>query len=576
MLAFAVFGMRPRDIDDNEVMDGLVDCGRMTKIDATPLDPYDDVFNCTGTASSGEQLNSRAPPQFAMDATHNMTQNCQYIIFSLWAVNYFAQGFFVHREDQKVDLNTLPERSRRTHRSDHVLEDALVKKEAEFAHKLEHVYRVVKGDHDIRISKVFNDIAVVPVVFSFGLVVYLFFSTPVPELSEEYKDRTKYPNPTAEMYYNSTAHGHEDEVAGYWYGVWLGMSDLSHCMAVLACFSNLNQNTTRRRRALEVAVVFFLSFECVIAGLVPAINLGDSVQGIMFVLAFLLFTGVLLVLKAKDALVKNYSPTELKKHIMKMAIVTFTQLSPIIFLQTEYIGCITRAFYDNDQEKGHPDFSPITVGDGSYCGRIRLGTKSVTFQLCLMLVMAWANGVFTKYSEDELTVENISRLKMSYFNVYQLSMFMTTSMLCLYLFGTRGKSTIFYTAEQGMGGNGDYLLVIYFMWWILIMSDVGRRLYQLYSDEKFMEDLQEEKQQELVEINDPTVKPKLRARKSVWDLQSVASAVNEDDELKAHQENDKKLRKVKIEKARTSKFKRVRKRKSEDNEGFFDFSPGML
>ncbi|GMH95481.1 hypothetical protein TrST_g9576 [Triparma strigata] len=106
------------------------------------------------------------------------------------------------------------------------------------------------------------------------------------------------------------------------------------------------------------------------------------------------------------------------------------------------------------------------------------------------------------------------------------------------------------------------------------MSDVGRRLYQLYGDDKFLEDLHHEQQVELEEIKNPEVEPKRRGRQSLWNLKTVTT-VSECDDLKAEKEHAEEVKKEKM-KGRGTKFKKIKGRKSENHGDFFDFSPGLL
>jgi K+ transporter len=102
------------------------------------------------------------------------------------------------------------------------------------------------------------------------------------------------------MYYNSsTAKQQDDKEAGYYYGVCLAISDLMHVCAILACFSNLNKDITIRRRVMEAIIVIFVAGEVVLLGFQPEVKIADG-GNIMFVLAFLLFSGMLLVLKVSQ------------------------------------------------------------------------------------------------------------------------------------------------------------------------------------------------------------------------------------------------------------------------------------
>ena len=171
--------MRPRDIDDNEANDDKFDCGNLT-----PSDLTSSFTECTD--------GNPAPLRLASDASFGATRNCQYVIFGLWVFNYIVQGFYVHREGRKILLGNLSERSRRKqHRSDHAVEDALVKGETFFIHKIEQMYRVVNGDHDTKISRIYNDMAFVVVAFSFGLAVYLYACIPSLEKEDKFANTTR-------------------------------------------------------------------------------------------------------------------------------------------------------------------------------------------------------------------------------------------------------------------------------------------------------------------------------------------------------------------------------------------------
>ncbi|GMH95484.1 hypothetical protein TrST_g9577 [Triparma strigata] len=321
LLAFAVFGMRPRDIDDNGVMDGLVDCGKFNITDATPLILDDHEFKC----SDGHE----APPQFAIDATFDSTLNCQILIFALWMINYFMQAFYVYRESRKILLGEMSERSRRKqHRSDHVLEDVLIKTETAMVRRIESAYRVSKGDHDIRISRVYSDMAFLIIVFTFSLKIYLVFEA--PELvrgewkSETTVDQKDYA-PSA--YYNSTD-TQASRDAGYWYAYSMATTDLGYIMGLIVVCGNLNKDTHNNiyRRVLEALCVIFLTAKQIMYNYIPGINAVDG-DVINYILGSMVFSGMLLLIKAKNALIANYAPVELKKHIMNMGIVSLTQLT---------------------------------------------------------------------------------------------------------------------------------------------------------------------------------------------------------------------------------------------------------
>ena len=80
----------------------------------------------------------------------------------------------------------------------------------------------------------------------------------------------------------------------------------------------------------------------------------------------------------------------------------------------------------------------------------------MSIQIVMMLLAAWANGVFAKYGDekDEIRIEKVAKLDMNRYHVFQFASFLYTSFVALYLFGTRGESTNPLAKEE----DGDIAL----------------------------------------------------------------------------------------------------------------------
>jgi hypothetical protein len=305
-------------------------------------------------------------------------------------------------------------------------------------------------------------------------------------------------------------------------------------------------------------------------------------------------------------------------------VLTISQLPSIIFLQAEFAGCMWRAYNDTDPDL--PPFSILTVQDGTYCASEYSGTKAISFQITMMLILQFAAGAFAYYGEKEMTMDRISRLDITSVQAVQMMLILVTFVLALYLFGTRGKvsvrlrlvgvwvmpksnfakfsrsqSTLYYTKEQidddDVEAKYNVLRVIFFCWMLMWFADVGQRLRNFFSDKDFLEDLRLSREFELsnsssfsqdissglsmgelsmiksTATNEPVVANK---RSSIWNLKSASSV----SDTSGGEELTEEEQQVKLEMnnaAKTKKFKNAEKRgeMGPDNT-FFDFSPGML
>ena len=138
-----------------------------------------------------------------------------------------------------------------------------------------------------------------------------------------------------------------------------------------------------------------------------------------------------------------------------MTWVLFSQLAPVITLSSEYYGCTVRAEALSAMDNSTV-FSTVSLDKGYYCGKNRSGTRAVSIQIVMMLLAAWANGVFAKYGDekDEIRIEKVAKLDMNRYHVFQFASFLYTSFVALYLFGTRGESTNPLAKEE----DGDIAL----------------------------------------------------------------------------------------------------------------------
>ena len=121
-------------------------------------------------------------------------------------------------------------------------------------------------------------------------------------------------------------------------------------------------------------------------------------------------------------------------------VLTISQLPSIIFLQAEFAGCMWRAYNDTDPDR--PPFSVTNAQDGTYCASEFSGTKAISFQISMMLVLQFAAGAFAYYGEKEMTMDRISRLDITSVQAVQMMLILVTFVLALYLFGTRGKVSV--------------------------------------------------------------------------------------------------------------------------------------
>ncbi|GMH79834.1 hypothetical protein TL16_g08291 [Triparma laevis f. inornata] len=530
LLAFAAFGIRPRENDDAAL--------------------YEDGTGPTGV--------------YKKDATMNAIMNIRYTICTIWIANYCIQGMHVHRAHKShVSGESNHEKKHRKH---HTNLDRfwLARKERQFVKWLEHQLKVPEGDYNIRISRFFTGTAFVFVFISLLMAGATRMS---PEVGEPVVMNCTDASPDLIKKYNLTDSDvcfepmSEDVKHGALYLVgWTCMSDLSHTMAVFVIMSNLNVGQPTYR-VIDVISLLIISIVFVVVGTHP--NFSSDPRLIIYGLLILIFA--YLAIRAKKAMIENFSPVELKKHILTMSLGMVAQLAPVIFLQCEYFGCARRGYEDDDPT--HVGFNIVTLNDGTYCGSVRTGTKSVSFQVAMILVMGFVVGLFIKYSADneDLTIEKISRLRMSRFNVFQLFTFLTTSFLALYLFGTRGKANDYY-AERDYTLQDNCLLGVYLLWFVLLVTEAYTRVASMTNDIVFLADLHKDRAEELQDI-EAGGKEKKRDKKQLWDLNEVNNNKKVKDKQKAFQIENK---------FESGRFKKAKTRGTKGNFEVPDFSPGML
>ena len=161
---------------------------------------------------------------------------------------------------------------------------------------------------------------------------------------------------------------------------------------------------------------------------------------------------------------------------------------------------------------------------------------------------------------------------MNRFHVFQFFSLLLTSLVALYLFGTRGHSTEPLSEDRGRlnstGHRWNMLNCVYMCWFIMFVVDILRRIHQAKNDMEFVEDINNERITDLedVEKRSPKLaKLQLKTRIPLWDLKDNKSAKV----IKADQNCDK------ISAAKSERFKKAKKR-STVKPYDLDFSPGML
>ena len=221
---------------------------------------------------------------------------------------------------------------------------------------------------------------------------------------------------------------HHGAIQGGFWVVCCAAWDFVAVLLTLCYFSNLNK--PRRRDD-----IFFF-----VLVLYPAL-IFSFVDGMTsLIIGILLALGCFIIMKAKHVLIRTFPPSELKSHMVKSALLVGTQLSPILFLQGEFTGCMMRAFWRSKADESLPQFNVATAAT-EYCVPIQQGTKAVSFHVTMMLITSISTGVFAKFSNNEVTVKRMAMLKLSKLQAIQLVLMTMISLTALYLYGNRGKST---------------------------------------------------------------------------------------------------------------------------------------
>ncbi|GMI04639.1 hypothetical protein TrVE_jg1404 [Triparma verrucosa] len=534
LLAFAAFGMRPRENDDAA--------------------EYEDGLNPNGV--------------YKQDATLNSILNIRFAIVFIWFLNYCTQGVHVYRQHKSVIKRGETAKEKQDRKTDKKERSWVSRKERKFVKWIEHLLRVEKGDFDVRVSRFFTGVAFTFVVLSLVTAILVLQS---PEVGEAIvvkctpaEIKAFNITDTDECYLPQTE---EAKLGAFNYIMWQALSDFSHVMGVFVVMSNLSSNQPKFR-VIDVLTIAIMSGVFFIVGNHPSLS-SDQWRSFLYGSLVLIFCA--LALKAKRSLIEYFSPTELKKHILTMTLGMLSQLAPIIFLQCEYFGCALRGY--RDENPSHKGFNLVTVHEGMYCGALRVGTKSVSFQVAMILIMGFVVGLYIKYSahHQELTIAKISHLKMSRFNVFQLFTFLLTSFIALYLFGTRGKANDFYSKRGSSDTEDIFLLTVYFLWFILLSTEAISRVKSVEDDEKFKRDLNKEKSGELEMMKDieqgKAVHVGTRAKKGLWEI-------SDDYEDKKAKEKIKKQ--FELQKYESGRFKKAKARGTAGNFEVPDFSPGML
>ncbi|GMH50161.1 hypothetical protein TrVE_jg693 [Triparma verrucosa] len=514
LLAFALFGMRPRDPDELP----------------EPL--------------SEDQL-------YVVDPTWTFATWSQYLIGCIWFFNYIVQIIYVRRKLKRSDLKlrgiAADNATQEEKDEENEWWSSLLKLEKRIVSFVRRLFHVSGGDNNVKMSRAFL-IAITPIPHMFLALSIYFYISPA-----------------------------ESPETGLIYVIWLASGDVTLVACLILAFSNLNKNSLWAKYADFYWLILFCGAEYVASA-----HPQQNERKLMVAFSTIYLVGALTLIYAKRLMMKFIRVSILKRHLMNSTILALSQLPSILFLNSEYVGCMLRAYYDETERENGVTFNLTTVNGKTFCASERSGTKAISFQIAMMVATQFAIGPFSYYdTKSDLSIEKISRLKISLRQGVQIFLVFLSFMLALYLFGTRGKSTDHYTADQI---NGDIvslkynlLYSVYIIWVVLWFGETARQIREFLIDRSFLQDLKESQLRE----SDPHRASLGKARTSIWNLKSVSNAdsFSENSEVEMAQQE----RRTEDRKTRFSAYGKTEKFINAETKGdvgedhtVFDFSPGML
>lgn len=522
MLSFAIFGMRPRDSDE------LPDVH----------DPKTQVL--------------------LIDATQSFSSVSQYVICFIWLVNYTIQVIYVKRKLRRNDrevrrqssINRDVTQEEKKEDEDEYNDDqsSTIRLERKMASCFNLLFRTTGGDENVQMSRALT-LAVVPIPHLFLALGVYFYLSPADEGK-----------------------------TGLLYVIWLASGDLALISCLVLSFSNLN--TDSRWTNLDLYWMMLFCGSHFLASAHPDQNEPFLLYG--FSTIYLL--GALTIIYAKRLMMKYIRVSILKRHLINSTILALTQLPSILFLSSEYVGCMLRAYFDDIEREGGEEFNLHTIGGSTFCASERSGTKAISFQLMMMISMQFTIGPFSYYdTQSELSIERISRLQITTRQGMQITFVFISFVLALYLFGTRGKSTEHWTKDQigddVVDNKNKILYTIYGIWVFLWFTEVLRQIYEFLMDGDFLYDLRQSQVRESEHHRSSLG----NARASIWNLRSVSNndSFADTSQLEVAQAEQEKETEKRFKRfssyGQTKKFiKAETKGGGEVDKMVFDFSPGML
>ncbi|GMH75464.1 hypothetical protein TrST_g13080 [Triparma strigata] len=528
LLSFAVFGMRPRDAD--------------------------------------ELSEPERPEYLRKDPTWTFSTVSQYTIALIWFVNYSLQIIYVWRklkrsnERKSAIANAAQEGNIDNNDNNDDNDDnddndkgktscfeQTYQLEKRLASKFSNLFNV-SGDDNVKMSRAFS-LAIAPIPHLFLALSIYFYISPV-----------------------------ESPKTGLLYVIWLASGDLALISCLMLAFSNLSKESFWAKYGDFYWLILFCGAEYLVAA---HPNHDQHEKKLMVVFSTIYLAGAMTLIYAKSLMMKYIRVSILKRHLINSTILALSQLPSIIFLSAEYFGCMLRAYYDESERE--ITFNLTNVHGSAFCASERSGTKAISFQIAMMIATQFAIGPFSYYdTKSDLSIERISRLKISLRQGVQILLVFLSFMLALYLFGTRGKSTEHYTADQIDGDIVDFkyklLYSIYMIWVFLWFWETARQIREFLIDGSFLQDLRESQLHE----SENTHRASLgKARTSIWNLKSVSNAdsFSENSEVEMAQQE----RRTEDRKKRFSSYGKTEKFINAETKGdvevdhtVFDFSPGML
>ena len=124
-----------------------------------------------------------------------------------------------------------------------------------------------------------------------------------------------------------------------------------------------------------------------------------------------------------------------------------SQLSPIVFLQSEFYGCTLRAGAIDITSSNKTSFSIVSLDNGDYCGKIRTGTRALSFQIVVMLYVAWATGGNDKRVAQNAKLSN--RVSSDSVNTTTMPAFLTRLILSLCKIALRSSQSLVLETAAG-------------------------------------------------------------------------------------------------------------------------------